>query len=72
MPVVPLPRALNEDAIRIASSFLADAMQRRQRFLAIGYIGSFFHTLRWLIESASQAYRIRQLDPGPPNEIDDP
>lgn len=68
VPVVPLPRALNEDAIRIASSFLADAMQRRQRFLAIGYIGSF-DTLRWLIESASQAYRIRQLDPGPPNGI---
>jgi len=60
VPVVPLPRALNQDAVRIASNFLMDAQQRHQRFLAIGYIGSY-PTLRWLVDRSSQAYSAREL-----------
>ena len=58
VPVVPLPRALNQDAVRIISGFLMDAQQRRQRFLAIGYIGSY-ETLHWLTDRASQSYSAR-------------
>jgi hypothetical protein len=36
VPVTPLPRALNDEAMRDGSRFLQQAAQRHQRFLAMG------------------------------------
>jgi hypothetical protein len=60
VPVVGLPRALNDEAIRVGSSFLQDAAARRQRFLVLGFSPSY-ETLRWLSYNASGMYEVRQL-----------
>jgi hypothetical protein len=60
VPVVGLPRALNDEAVQLGSSFLLDATRRRQRFLAVGFEASF-PTLYWLENSASGSYDVRLL-----------
>ncbi len=60
VPVVGLPRALNDQAIRGGSSFLQDAAARHERFLALGAEPSY-KTLKWLVYSASETYDVRQL-----------
>jgi Dolichyl-phosphate-mannose-protein mannosyltransferase len=60
VPVVALPRELNDEARRIGVNFLLQAQQHHQRFLALGYIASY-DTLRWLSQSASQSYSVRVL-----------
>jgi hypothetical protein len=35
VPVVPLPRSLNDEAMRVGSRFLEDATQQHERFLAM-------------------------------------
>jgi 4-amino-4-deoxy-L-arabinose transferase-like glycosyltransferase len=59
-PVVPLPRALNDEAIRVGSLFLREATQKHERFLALAWSPSY-PTLDWLVKSASKAYSIRTL-----------
>jgi hypothetical protein len=60
VPVVPLPRALNAEAIRVGSQFLQDATQKRQRFFALAYQPSY-KTLTWLTQSASENYDVHEL-----------
>ncbi len=60
VPVVGLPRALNDQAIQGGSSFLQDAAARHERFLALGAQPSY-DTLKWLVSSASEMYEVRQL-----------
>ena len=60
VPVVGLPREMNAETIRVGSTFLRDASQRRERFLALGYLPSY-NTLRWLSESASGTYNVREF-----------
>jgi hypothetical protein len=60
MPVVPLPRALNQEAIRVASDFLRDPSRRQQRFLALGFAPSY-PTLDWLAVNASGTHDVRLL-----------
>ena len=60
VPVVGLPRALNDDAIRIGSAFLQDAAQRRERFLAVGYKASY-PTLKWIMQNASANFDVHPL-----------
>lgn len=60
MPVVPLPRALNREAIRVASNFLQDPSRRQQRFLALAFWPSY-RTLDWLASSASATHSVRVL-----------
>lgn len=60
VPVVGLPRALNEEAVRVGSGFVQEATQRRERFLALGYRPSY-GTLDWLTKIASQTYDVRVL-----------
>jgi hypothetical protein len=60
VPVVPLPRALNEEAVRIASNFLQHPSRQRQRFLALGF-GPSYRTLDWLAYSASGTHYVRVL-----------
>lgn len=59
-PVVALPRALNDEAVRIGSSFEREAALRRKRFLALGFRPSY-RTLDWLSNIAFQTYDVRVL-----------
>jgi len=59
VPVVPLPRALNDEAIRVGSLFLAEAAKKHERFLALAYLPSY-RTLDWLAKSATETYSVRK------------
>jgi len=60
VPVVPLPRALNDEAKRAGTEFLERAEQQHQRFLAMAFVESF-PTLDWLSKQAASAYTVREL-----------
>jgi len=66
VPVVGLPRAFNDQAMRIGSEFVHEAGQRRERFLALGYRPSL-ETLRWLRKIASPTHEAHTL--GQPDGI---
>jgi hypothetical protein len=58
VPVAPLPRALNEEAIRAGSLFLQQQEQRR--FLVMAFIESY-GTLDWLTKAAAATHTVREL-----------
>ena len=58
VPVAPLPRALNEEAIRAGSVFLQEQAQRR--FLAIAFVESY-GTLDWLTKAAAATHTVHEL-----------
>ena len=60
VPVVPLPRALNDEAIQAGSQFLREAAKRHQRFLALAYEPSYA-TLDWLARNAEGTHRVHEL-----------
>ena len=60
VPVVPLPRSLNDEATRVASYFLQDAIAHRRRFLALAYRPSY-PTLDWLAKSVPGDYSVQKL-----------
>jgi hypothetical protein len=60
VPVVALPRALNEEATRVGSQFLQQAGQRHERFLAAAFTESYA-TLNWLATQAAETYDVRNL-----------
>jgi hypothetical protein len=60
LPVMGRPRALNEEAVLVASDFLKDAAGRHQRFLALGFEPSY-ETLRWLADGASGTHDVRLI-----------
>jgi Dolichyl-phosphate-mannose-protein mannosyltransferase len=60
VPVVPLPRTLNHEAIRAGSRFLQEAAQRHERFLAMGFVASY-NTLAWLASNAAGTHDVREL-----------
>jgi len=60
VPVVPLPRSLNDEAVHTASSFLQDATPHHRRFLAMGFTPSY-GTLNWLAANSSANYDLRAL-----------
>jgi uncharacterized membrane protein len=60
VPVVPLPRALNDEAIQAGTQFLREAAQRHERFLALAYEPSY-HTLDWLASNAEGTHRVHEL-----------
>jgi len=60
VPVVPLPMALNGEAIRVGSRFLEEAAVKHKRFLAIGFEPSY-KTLDWLAQSAAATHSVRTL-----------
>lgn len=60
VPVVPLPRSLNDEAVRVASNFLQHAAERRERFLGLAYIPSY-NTLDWLASTTSGTYDAHSL-----------
>jgi hypothetical protein len=60
VPIVPLPRSLNAEAIRVGSRFLKRAESRHARFLAIAAPPSYA-TLRWLVAKAAGTYNVHTL-----------
>ena len=60
VPVVGLPRALNEQAIRIGTDFVRQAALQHERFLAIAWVPSY-DTLHWLNYIASETHEVRVL-----------
>jgi hypothetical protein len=53
--VVPMPRALNEQAQMIGRDFLLQAAANHQRFLAMGF-GPSYPTLQWLIRMTAMTH----------------
>jgi hypothetical protein len=60
VPVVGLPRSVNDQAKQIGLEFLQEASARNQRFLALAYVPSY-ETLDWLADSAEGKYSAREL-----------
>jgi hypothetical protein len=60
VPVVPLPRALNDEAMRVGSQFLQQAAQKHERFLALAYKPSY-KTLDWLAQNTAATHYVRNL-----------
>jgi hypothetical protein len=61
VPVVPLPRDLNDEAVRVGSLFLEkQAGQKPQRFLAVELL-QHYKILDWLEQKASTDYTVRTL-----------
>ena len=60
VPVAPLPRALNDEAMRDGSRFLQQAAQRHQRFLAMAFAQSYA-TLDWLAKAATPTNDVHEL-----------
>ncbi|HEV2132782.1 MAG TPA: glycosyltransferase family 39 protein [Terracidiphilus sp.] len=59
-PVVPLPKALNAEAMRIGGDFVKQAAAKHERFLAMGHEPSY-PTLDWLAKQAGGAFTVRVL-----------
>ena len=60
VPVVPLPRALNDEAMRVGSAFLKVAAQKHERFLALASEPSY-KTLEWLEQNTATTYLVHKL-----------
>jgi hypothetical protein len=55
VPVVGLPRGLNDEAKRVGSEFVREAAQKHGRFLVLAYRPSF-PTEQWLKKIAAASY----------------
>lgn len=55
VPVVPLPRALTPEAVRIGNEVLARSNQQQQRFLVLAF-GPSYPTVNWFIEHSKADY----------------
>ena len=60
VPVVALPRGLNQAAIQAGSEFLQEAATHHERFLALAFEPSY-PTLDWLADHAANTYQAREL-----------
>ena len=60
VPVVALPRALNDEATRVGSQFLQQAEQQHERFLAAAFAESY-PTLNWLTTQTAKTYDVHNL-----------
>ncbi|HEX5233709.1 MAG TPA: glycosyltransferase family 39 protein [Silvibacterium sp.] len=60
VPVVPMPRTLNNEAIKVGSQFLRQAARKHERFLAMGDTPSY-KILDWLTRSASPNFDVSNL-----------
>jgi len=61
VPVVPLPRLMNAEAIRVGSQFLREAAQKHMRFLVLGDRIVNSGTLDWLSHNAAATHSIHKL-----------
>ena len=47
VPVVPMPKDINGETVRVGSQFLEQAVDRHERFLVFVHLGSY-DTLEWI------------------------
>jgi hypothetical protein len=59
VPVVALPRSLNDQAMRIGSRFVQQAARRHERFLAMAFL--HYETLDWLARNAMGTDYVHEL-----------
>lgn len=60
VPVIPLPRSLNNAARLQGSAFLQQAAARHQRFLALAFLPSY-PTLDWLVSQTRATHAVHPL-----------
>ena len=60
VPVVALPRSLNDEAMRVGSRFLEHATRQHERFLAMASEYSY-GTLKWLSDKATATDDVHEL-----------
>jgi len=60
VPVVPLPRALTDEAKLRGSTMLRQSAQKQQRFLALAF-GPSYPTVEWLMEQSAQSHSSQLL-----------
>jgi Dolichyl-phosphate-mannose-protein mannosyltransferase len=60
VPVTPLPRGLNDEAMRDSSRFLQQVAKHHQRFLAMAFAQSY-PTLDWLAKTAAPINDVHEL-----------
>jgi hypothetical protein len=60
VPIVPLPRALNQETLRAGSQFLQEAGLRHERFLAVASFPSY-NTLEWVGNYAAKTHNVQEL-----------
>jgi hypothetical protein len=60
VPVIAMPYALNSEALRIGSQFLASEDRKHERFLALADTNSY-KVLDWVAQSASGKYLVHNL-----------
>lgn len=60
VPVVALPRTLNQETVRAGSEFFEQAASQHRRFLAAAFAQSYA-TLDWLTSKAEKTYSVREL-----------
>jgi hypothetical protein len=60
VPVVPLPRSLNDEAMRVGSRFLEHATRQHERFVAMASEYSY-GTLKWLSDNAMTTDDVHEL-----------
>ncbi|MGD0940370.1 MAG: glycosyltransferase family 39 protein [Terracidiphilus sp.] len=60
VPVVPMPRSLNSEAVRVGSQFLQQAAGKHERFLALAFRPSY-GVIDWLAQNATTTYLVRNL-----------
>lgn len=58
-PVVPLPRALNAEAMRVGGQFVKQAAEKHQRFLTLSFRSQA--TIEWLAQQAQGSYSVHKL-----------
>jgi len=60
VPVIPMPRSLNDEAIRIGSRFVQEATLKHMRFFAVALTPSY-RTVDWITDSTVKSYSMRRL-----------
>lgn len=60
VPVVPLPKALNAEAIRVGSQFLQEAARKHERFLAVASEPSY-GILDWIEQNSAATHSVHKI-----------
>ena len=60
VPVTPMPKTLNAEAIRVGSWFLQEVSRKHERFLAVGSKPSD-GILDWIEQNSAETYYVRKL-----------
>jgi hypothetical protein len=59
--VIPLPQRINEQTLRIGSSFLKDAVKKHHRFIVVGNYVDCYETFEWFTQNAFATHTVHQI-----------